>query len=153
MNNRALRFDENGLPIFGSIVDGVTYKKRPAAYVIVMRPEGRIAAVGAKGAYFLPGGGSLPGEPPEETVIREVREELARSVEIISEIGRAVQYFFADERHYRMQAVFFAAVFTSDATGVGEHQLLWLASSEFVRRAFHHYHAWAVRQMARRANK
>ena len=146
MNTHALRFDENGLPIFGSIVDGVTYKKRPAAYVIVTRPEGRIAAVGAKGAYFLPGGGSLPGEPPEETVIREVREELARSVEIISEIGRAVQYFFADEQHYRMQAVFFAAMFTSDATEVGEHQLLWLEPSEFARGAFHQCHAWAVRQ-------
>lgn len=147
MNSQPLRFDETALPVFGSSVDGVAYEKRPAAYVVVTGTEGRIAAVGAKGAYFLPGGGTLKGETPEETVIREVREELARSVRIISEIGRAVQYFFADERHYRMQAVFFAARFTSEPTGIGEHQLFWLAPSEFVHCAFHQCHAWAVRQI------
>ena len=33
--------------------------------------------------------GSLPGETPEETLVREVREELARSVRLVTKIGEA----------------------------------------------------------------
>ena len=39
--------------------------------------------------------GSLPGETPEETLVREVREELARSVRLVTKIGEAAQVFYA----------------------------------------------------------
>jgi 8-oxo-dGTP pyrophosphatase MutT (NUDIX family) len=38
---------------------------------------------GTSGKFFLPGGGSLPEETAEETVRREIREELARSVRLM----------------------------------------------------------------------
>jgi 8-oxo-dGTP pyrophosphatase MutT (NUDIX family) len=143
-----LQSDEDGVPVFGVRVEGATYHDRPAAYAVVKDVAGRVAAVQGNKGYFLPGGGALPGETPDETISREVREELARNVQLIGEIGQASQYFFADERHYRMQAVFYAAEFVGEATGVGEHQLLWLEPCEFDGGVYHPCHAWAVAQSA-----
>jgi 8-oxo-dGTP pyrophosphatase MutT (NUDIX family) len=145
MNYPPLQPDETDVPVFGSRVDGATYQDRPAAYAVVKDAAGRIAVVQGKKGYFLPGGGALPGETPEATIIREVREELARSVRIVGKIGQTIQYFFADERHYRMQAVFFEVVFTGEVDGIGEHQLLWLEPCKFDHGAYHPCHAWAAR--------
>ena len=98
--------------------------------------------------YFLPGGGSLAGEAPEDTIFREVEEELARSVRLMRRIGEATQYFYstADHQHYEMRAVFFLAEFTHDSGGgAGEHELFWLPAAEVGRECFHESHAWAVR--------
>ncbi len=65
---------------FGARLEGVAYVDRPAAYAVVAGENGTVAAVkGTSGKFFLPGGGCLPGETAEETVKREVREELARN--------------------------------------------------------------------------
>ncbi len=96
----------------------------------------------------LPGGGSLPGEIPEETLVREVREELARSVRLVSKIGEATQFFYAaDENcYYKMLGVFFRAEFPDEPSGQGEHDLFWLPLAEATRTFFHESHAWAARQ-------
>lgn len=126
-------------PAFGST-------PRVAAYVVITNAQGQIAAVKGKRHYFLPGGGSLPDESPAQTVVREVREELAREVCELRQIGQAVQYFAADETHYRMQAVFFAAEFAGDAMGEGEHQLEWLDAQQVAAGFFHQCHVWAIEQ-------
>jgi 8-oxo-dGTP pyrophosphatase MutT (NUDIX family) len=132
--------------VFGAIIAGATYGPRPAAYAVVKRADGAVAVVKTRRGCFLPGGGSLPGETPAETVRREVREELARDVRLTREIGRAVQYFRADEQYYRMEAVFFAAEFIGEPDGAGEHELGWLDTSETDNAFFHQCHAWAVKQ-------
>ena len=134
--------------IFGSSQLGVQYTDRRAAYVVIIR-DGKVAMVRPKEKCFLPGGGSLPGEAPEDTVVREVREELARGIGLIRRIGEAVQYFYSstDDRHYRMRAVFFAGEFTDDlCVGNREHELEWLPVTEAEDVCFHACHAWAVRQ-------
>jgi 8-oxo-dGTP pyrophosphatase MutT (NUDIX family) len=134
---------------FGPRLEGVSYADRPAAYVVVAGANETVAVVkGTSGKFFLPGGGSLPGETAEETVRREVREELARSVRLVRTIGAATQYFYAagDDRYYKMVAVFFLAEFTDDSTGTGEHDLLWLPTAEAEKAFFHQSHAWAVRR-------
>ncbi len=62
--------------IFGSAKPSVQYRERRAAYVVITR-DGKVALVTSGQKHFLPGGGSLPGEAPEATVVREVHEELA----------------------------------------------------------------------------
>src|SRR2546423_1020358 len=102
--------------------------------------------VGSKQKHFLPGGGSMPGEAPEETGVREVHEELARGVRLLRSLGEATQYFYSadDDRHYEMLATFFAGDFTDDVYGgSGEHQLDWLSIRETDRQCFHE---WAVHQ-------
>jgi ADP-ribose pyrophosphatase YjhB (NUDIX family) len=137
--------DANGTKVFGRVRGGVEYSPRPAAYAVVRDAFGRVATVRTAGGHFLPGGGSLAGESPEETVAREVREELAREVRLLRELGRAVQHFRADGRRYRMAAVFFAAEFAGAPAGAGEHELLWLVPAEFDAAFFHECHAWAAR--------
>jgi 8-oxo-dGTP diphosphatase len=134
--------------IFGSPEPRVQYTERRAAYVVVTT-NGKVAMVREGQEYFLPGGGRLPGEAPEDTVAREVYEELARSVRLIHKIGEAIQYFYstADDRHYQMLATFFAGEFTDEpSSGRGEHELHWLPLMESEFACFHACHAWAVRQ-------
>lgn len=135
--------------IFGSLEPDVEYTERRAAYAVIIAGDGRVAVVGSGHGYFLPGGGSLSSETAEQTVVREVREELARDVRLLREIGTAIQYFYSstDRRHYRMHATFFAGEFTGEPPGVaGEHELHWLFVEEVEGACFHACHAWAVRQ-------
>jgi len=134
---------------FGTRLEGVPYADRPAAYAVVAGEGGTVAAVkGRSDKLFLPGGGALPGETVEETLRREVREELARSVRLVRTIGAATQYFYAadDDRYYKMAAVFFLAEFPDEPTGQGEHDLFWLPLAEADKALFHQSHGWAVRR-------
>lgn len=145
-----IRFDQ-GINRFNYRVIGVAiyeYVARQAAYAVIVDQKRRIAAVKGTGKYFLPGGGSLPDETHEQTVAREIREELAREVRIVRRIGEAVQYFYAGGHNYRMEAMFFQAEFASEPSGAGEHELYWLASGEFDQGFFHQCHAWAAGQIA-----
>jgi 8-oxo-dGTP pyrophosphatase MutT (NUDIX family) len=133
---------------FGARLKGVAYTERPAAYAVVAGANETVAAVqGTSGMIGLPGGGSLPGETPEETVRREVREELARSVRLVRRIGEATQFFYAaaDDCHYKMLGVFFLAEFPAEPDGQGEHDLFWLPLAEAISAFFHESHAWAAR--------
>lgn len=135
--------------IFGSPEPYVQYTERRAAYIVIVTGDDKVALVKGRRDYFLPGGGSLPGESPEDTVTREVYEELARGVRLIRKLGDAIQYFYSatDDRHYRMPATFFAGEFTHEACDRrGEHELHWLPIKEAARACFHASHAWAIRQ-------
>ena len=134
---------------FGSPEPGIQYTERRAAYVLIINDNVEVAMVKGRRKHFLPGGGSLPGEAPEDTAIREVREELARSVRLVRALGEAIQYFYstADDRHYKMLASFFAGEFTDEpGADTGEHELYWLPTEEAEQSCFHACHAWAVRQ-------
>ena len=138
--------DEPAIATFGSVTAEVTYTPRRAAYAVIKDGAGRVAAVGADGCYFLPGGGALPDETPAATILREVREELARPARLVRKLGQAIQYFSADGIHYRMEATFYVAEFAGEATGDGEHQLYWLEPRTAETAFFHQSHAWAARQ-------
>ena len=138
-------------PIFGTVPVGIICRKRRAAYAVIAREYGRIAAVHGPGGYWLPGGGACPGEAPEDAVVREVREELGRGVRLTGKVGEAVQYFHssADECWYEMTAVFFLAEFEGEPRGAGEHELCWLNPCRASELFFHACHAWAVTQACR----
>src|SRR5262245_58290272 len=75
---------------FGVRLEGVTYVDRPAAYAVIAGQNGTVAAVkGKSGKFGLAGDDCLPGDDAEETVWREVRNELARRVLLIRSIGVA----------------------------------------------------------------
>lgn len=133
---------------FGTPEPDATYIERRAAYLVLIN-DGLVGMVKSQQKYFLPGGGSLPDEIPEDTVRREVHEEVARSVRLTSRIGKAIQYFYSstDDRHYKMSATFFTGEFTDEVCGgAGEHELSWLPVTEAEQSCFHECHAWAVRR-------
>jgi 8-oxo-dGTP pyrophosphatase MutT (NUDIX family) len=136
------------LPAFGTRIRGVTYGERPAAYAVIRNSAGAVAAVRGATGYWLPGGAALPGETPEVTVAREVREELGRALRLGGRVGEAVQYFFAaaEGRYYVMRAVFFRAELAEGASGPGEGEICWLDARQAEALFFHECHAWAARQ-------
>jgi 8-oxo-dGTP diphosphatase len=135
-------------PTFGSPTPGVVYRKRPAAYAVIRDAAGAVAVIRVPSGLWLPGGGALAGEAPEEAAVREVREELGRDVRLLVQIGTAVQFFFApdEDTHYEMTAVFFRAELVGEPLGPGEHRWHWLAPDEPGPPFFHACHAWAVRR-------
>ena len=71
------------LPTFGVPVAGVLYEQRCAAYAVIRSSAGAVAAVHGPAGDWLPGGGRLAGETPEETVVREVCEELRGTLRFV----------------------------------------------------------------------
>ena len=94
-----------------------------------------------RGQFWLPGGGMLAGESPEQTITREVRE-----VRLHRKVGEAIQFFFAGDEDcwYRMRAYFFTAQFHGDADGRGEYKLPWVDSTLRRTDFFHECHVWAA---------
>lgn len=135
-------------PTFGAPIGGVTYEQRLAAYAVIRNHAGAVAAVRAPAGYWLPGGGTLPGETLEETVVREVREELGHALRLVGKIGEAIQYFFAavEGKYYAMRAVFFQAELAEVSHGPGEYEVCWLDAGHPAPLFFHACHDWAVRQ-------
>ena len=75
--------------------DWATYTDRVGARAVLINDEGQIALmhVTNRGYYKLPGGGMDEGETIEETLRRELKEEIgADSIEILSEIGQIDEY-------------------------------------------------------------
>jgi 8-oxo-dGTP diphosphatase len=142
-------------PVFGKAPPGVVCYQRRAAYAVIVKPNGAVAAVRAAlqdGTirYWLPGGGIEDNESPEETVVREVREELGRTLSTLGKIGEAVQFFYAatEERWYEMRSIFIRARFEDERAGAGEYELHWLDAKQYADSFFHECHAWAARMHA-----
>jgi 8-oxo-dGTP diphosphatase len=114
-----------------------------------------IAALRVGSAYFLPGGGSLPGETPEATLRREILEECGRAVNVGQALGEAIEYIHAksDGVYYEITSTFFTAAFLDGQEEPLEkdHELVWLTVAEAAERLQRLGQAWAVRQSGRRA--
>jgi 8-oxo-dGTP diphosphatase len=96
--------------VFGNFDPDRNYVDRRATYAVILSDLDDIAAVKGDGGYFLPGGGLRNDETEQQGLTREIREELARDLQIVCEIGRTTQYFYADADNcnYKMDAVFFS---------------------------------------------
>lgn len=138
-------------PVFGVSPAGVVCHPRRAAYVVIPGAGARVAAIRARlkdgtSRYWLPGGGMEADESPQETVEREVREELGRSIHVQDPIVEALQYFYAsdEDRWYEMRASFLQGVLTGSPARGGEFDLHWIDPREDARLFFHECHAWAA---------
>lgn len=141
--------NENGILTFGHCDPDVKYDDRRVAYAVVLRENTFAAVRSRRGGYFLPGGGAVAGEEAEQTVRREIREELACESRLLRCLGEVNQYFFSasDDKHYRMQVVFFTAELAEHNEvlhGLGEEPLVWLSVEQAHENLFHACHAWAV---------
>lgn len=135
--------------IFGRCKPDIQYTERNAAYVVIIESN-KVAMVKPKEKYFLPGGGGFANESAEDTILREVREELSRNIRLTGRIGEVIQYFYSstDDQHYRMHATFFTGEFADETSyGASENELYWLPLTETIGElCFHECHAWAIRQ-------
>ena len=72
---------------------------RPAAYVVIVDDGRLLLSHGTDGSgWQLPGGGMEADETPEQTAVRELREETGFEVELDALLGVDVFYISAEER-------------------------------------------------------
>lgn len=140
------------VPEFGERGADTVYQPRPGAYAVIFDSESRVAVVRTPQGTGLPGGGADPGETPEETLQREVREECGRAVGGLRRLGETVQFVFVPEeqRHFRKHGVFFAAELGARFPEPPEpdHSLLWLPPSAARAQLSTESHAWVVERMS-----
>ncbi|HJY76207.1 MAG TPA: NUDIX domain-containing protein [Burkholderiales bacterium] len=123
------------------------YQRRDAAYAIILDDMQRVACVVDKRRLFLPGGGLEAGEDALRAVHREVAEECARALEIISPLDSAVQFFQAARgQAYELCASFFLARFGNALDRPAQHELRWLSAVPAPPLFYHECHRWAVGQ-------
>lgn len=136
-----------GSRVFGERHGGLDYRIRRAAYAVVLDEHLRVACVAEESGLFLPGGGLEADEDAVRAVQREVAEECACDLEIISPLESAIQFFqTARGEPYELHASFFFARFGPGLGGEGQHELSWQSASPVPPRFFHQCHVWAVQQ-------
>ena len=138
--------------VFGKAPPGIVCRDRPAAYAVIHNSAGHVAVVCAnvrgRDQFWLPGGGIHDDESPQQTIAREVNEELGRHVTLHRKIGAVFQFFYASDEAcwYKMEAHFFAARFEEEADGDGEFALHWVDATRCKSDFFHECHVWATQQ-------
>jgi 8-oxo-dGTP diphosphatase len=107
----------------------------------------RLAVVQVGERFFLPGGGSIPGEFPEDTLKREIREETGREIHHHQKIGEAVSYLFAsgEENYYQNHGHYYSASLGKKIVEPVEsdHILTWLEIQD-AEQALPPAQGWAV---------
>lgn len=137
--------------VFGQKEPGADYISRFGAYVVIPNEHQQVILVQApNGAFFLPGGEIEPGESKEQTIKRELVEEVGFAGKIASYLGEAVDYFYSRHRetYYHHPAYFYLM---TDWQKIGEpteqhNQLSWHTSEEAIHLLKRGSHAWAVKQ-------
>ena len=133
------------LPLFGRPRRRPTLD-RPAAYALLATDDGVAVVLTDEGELFLPGGGLLDGETPEDAVVREVMEECGLHVVCDARWAEAIQHFTARDgrRDYRSHMVFIECRLAATGRAPGEHPTLWLTEMPARRRFVHEAHAWVL---------
>jgi 8-oxo-dGTP diphosphatase len=138
------------VPVFGTRLEGVTYKYRPSAYALVRNPRGDFAIVRTAVACFLPGGGVDPDESPDQTIEREAQEECGLILKALSRIGQAIElcHSVANDAYYEKDSIFIEADVVGSTSAIEpDHQLLWLDADDAISALSHGSHRWAVQRV------
>ncbi len=145
------RFLDDIVPTFGDAGGEATAVVRPSAYAVIANPRHEIAIVSADEGTLLPGGGADADETPDAAVIREVREECALRVRIITNLGDATQFVHSARHaaHYEKRSHFVAAEVITPAENAPEHETRWIPFHDALRAVTYASHAWAIRRWAR----
>ena len=142
--------DHKGFREFGQRNSSQVYLARPGAYALLINADGRIGVLDTPHGCFLSGGGSEGSETPEETLVREVREECGFEVQSLNRIGEAIEYVFTpgNDTGIRKECVFFTANVgeVQGAASEVDHILIWLGPQEAKARLVHESQKWAVDQ-------
>ena len=138
---------------FGSEDAGQTYRLRPGGYAVIRSRAGAIAVVRTPEGIFLPGGGQLPGESPEDAAVRETAEECGLRIALGGCLGLADQLKFSASEggHLRKRCTFFVAEVLDGPPQPAiepDHELLWLTQGEAAARLSDESQRWAVRVAA-----
>lgn len=134
-------------PIFGTRVAGAVYRRRPSAYAVVRNDAGLFAVVRTPVACYLPGGGMELGETPEQTVVREGREECGFVLKPLIQLGRAMEICYSSEEgeYFEKDSFFIEAVIVAHGAPTElDHELHWMIAEKAREALTHGSHRWAL---------
>lgn len=121
---------------------------RPSAYGLLFDDRGRIAIVDTPQGLLLLGGGIDAGEAPEQTVVREAREEVGLALAAGDWRRLAIETIWSPRelKQFEKRSVFVdARVAGAPTTPIEtDHVLRWLDPSEAMTRLWHESHRWAI---------
>ena len=134
---------------FGSAIAGRSYVLRPGGYAVIRNRLNEVAVVRTPEGLFLPGGGQLPGESPDQAAIRETAEESGLRIQVGVCLGVADELKFSAREggHLRKRCTFFAADAPDGAREAAielDHELLWLPFPEAIAQLSDESQRWAV---------
>ena len=140
--------DGQSVPVFGDAAPGVVAIIRPSAYGVISDGSERIAVVRNPLGLYLPGGGSEASETPEETVVRETREECGLTVRVRSWRRAAIEHVYSatEDTYFEKHDTFCDALATGPAGAPidPDHALEWMVAVDATARLTPASHRWAV---------
>lgn len=136
---------------FGTKLEGLIYRIRPAAYAFIVNEAGELAVMRTDwGGHFLPGGGIEGEESDVECLKRECAEEMGYTVEVGSCAGEAEEYMISFKNNEPLKIVgrFYHTALGSP-NGLkceDDHELIWLPPGTAAERMHVEFQAWAIRR-------
>jgi len=138
--------------VFGKKEEGKKYQARYGAYIVIHRNKKQevILVQAPNGAFFLPGGEIEKGETHEQTIAREMLEEVGFKVKIGAYLGEAKEYFYSSHRdtYFAHPGYFYIA---DQWEKVGEpteknNQLHWVTPDDAMLLLKRGSHRWALQK-------
>ena len=146
-NYQKVKISSPSFPSFGKCLDNRDYYPRPGSYAIIPR-NNLIAIIRTKNGYHLPGGGAKSYESKEDTLHREVMEEIGCRVKIIEELGTAIDYIHSqNEGYFKKICTYYYCELLSENENPSEidHILEWINFKDALDKFnFGHSQYWAL---------
>ena len=137
-------------PTFGERKENVTYYPRYGVYAVIPDPEKKqiVLVQAPNGAWFLPGGEIEAGEDHQETLKRELIEELGFTAEIGNYFGQADEYFYSRHRdtYYYNPAYLYEAISFQEVQKPLEdfNHTAWFPIDEAIEKLKRGSHKWGI---------
>lgn len=135
---------------FGTKVENQKYKIRIGVYALIFNQEKTQLLVVSppNGSYLLPGGEMENDETKEETLHREVMEELGFTIEIGAYLGEAEEYYYSTfrEQYYYNPGYFYVVANWQKVGPPLEdfNQLEWMTIKDALEKLKRGSHKWAI---------
>lgn len=144
--------------VFGIKEAGKAYRARYGAYIVIARCSNQevILVQAPNGAFFLPGGEIENSETHEQTIAREMLEEVGFEVEINEYLGEAKEYFYSSHRdtYFEHPGYFYVAANFQKVAEPTEktNQLHWVTPDDAMLLLKRGSHRWALQKWMKENN-